>query len=69
MSIVYENVKIEVEQDGGVKYLSDVSVDGESVSYRLSEQGQVWPGTEASVLLPLLRKAEPEKTFLVLNGD
>ena len=69
MSIVYQNVKIGLEQNGETKYLSDVVVDGENVSYQLSEQGQVWPGAEASVLLPILRKAEPDSNFVVLNGD
>lgn len=69
MSVVYENVKIGLEQNGETKYLSDVVVDGENVSYQLSEQGQVWPGTEASVILSLLRKAEPDNNFIVLNGD
>lgn len=69
MSIVYQNVKIGLEQNGETKYLSEIVVDGESVSYQLSEQGQVWPGTEAAVLLPILRKAEPDNNFLVLNGD
>lgn len=69
MSIVHQNVKIGLEQNGETKYLSDVVVDGESVSYQLSEQGQVWPAEEASVLLPILRKAEPDNNFIVLNGD
>lgn len=69
MSIVYQNIKIGLEQNGETKYLSDVVVDGESVSYQLSEQGQVWPAVEASALLPILRKAEPDNNFLVLNGD
>ena len=69
MSIVHQNVKIGLEQNGETKYLSDVVVDGENVSYQLSEQGQVWPAAEASVLLNLLRKAEPDNNFIVLNGD
>lgn len=69
MSVVYENVKIGLERNGETKYLSDVVVDGENVSYQLSEQGQVWPGAEASVILNLLQKAEPDNNFLVLNGD
>lgn len=69
MSIVFQNVKIGLEQNGETKYLSDVVVDGENVSYQLSEQGQVWPAAEASVLLPILRKAEPDSNFIVLNGD
>lgn len=69
MSIVYQNVKIGLERNGETKYLSDVVVDGENVSYQLSEQGQVWPGTEVSGLLSVLRKAEPDNNFIVLNGD
>ena len=69
MSIVYQNIKIGLEQNGETKYLSDVVVDGENVSYQLSEQGQVWPAVEASALLSILRRAEPENNFLVLNGD
>lgn len=69
MSIVHQNVKIGLEQNGETKYLSDVVVDGENVSYQLSEQGQVWPAAEASVLLPILRKAEPDNNFIVLSGD
>lgn len=69
MSIVHQNVKIGLEQNGEIKYLSDVVVDGGNVSYQLSEQGQVWPAAEASVLLPILKKAEPDNNFLVLNGD
>lgn len=69
MSIVHQNIKIGLEQNGETKYLSDVVVDGENVSYQLSDQGQVWPAVEATVLLPILRKAEPDNNFLVLNGD
>lgn len=69
MSIVHQNIKIGLEQNGETKYLSDVVVDGENVSYQLSDQGQVWPAAEASALLPILRRAEPENNFLVLNGD
>lgn len=68
MSIVHQNVKIGLEQNGETKYLSDVVVDGENVSYQLSEQGQVWPAGEATVLLPILRKAEPDNNFIVING-
>lgn len=69
MSLVYQNIKIGLERNGETKYLSDVVVDGEKVSYQLSEQGQTWPGTEGSVILGLLRKAEPDNNFIVLNGD
>lgn len=69
MSLVHQNIKIGLEQNGEMKYLSDVVVDGESVSYQLSEQGQVWPATEGLTILGLLRKAEPEKNFIIVDGD
>ena len=69
MSIVYQNIKIGLEQNGETKYLSDVVVDGENVSYQLSGQGQVWPNNEAVELIQILRKAEPDKEFLVIDAD
>ena len=69
MSITFQNVKFGLKENDELKYLSEIVVDGENVSYQLSERGQVWPNNEAVVLIQILRKAEPDKEFLVLNGD
>ena len=66
MSFTLQNVKLGLEQNGETKYLSEIVVDGERISYQLSEQGQVYPGSEARVLLPLLAKAEPNHNFVVV---
>lgn len=69
MSITFQNIKFGLEENGELKYLSEIVVDGENVSYQLSGQGQVWPNNEAVELIQVLRKAEPDKEFLVLNAD
>lgn len=69
MSITFQNVKFGLEENGELKYLSEIAVDGERVSYQLSGQGQVFPNNEAVELIQVLRKAEPDKEFLVLNAD
>jgi len=69
MSITFQNVKFGLKENDELKYLSEIVVDGENVSYQLSEQGQVWPDNEAVVLIQILRKAEPDKEFLVVDAD
>lgn len=69
MSITFQNVKFGLKENDELKYLSEIVVDGENVSYQLSEEGQVWPNNEAVELIQILRKAEPDKDFLVLNAD
>lgn len=69
MSITFQNVKFGLKENDELKYLSEIVVDGENVSYQLSEEGQVWPNNEAVVLIQILRKAEPDKDFLVLDAD
>lgn len=69
MSMVFQNVKFELKENDELKYLSGIVVDGERVSYQLSEEGQVWPNNEAIELIQILRKAEPDKEFLVLDAD
>ena len=69
MSITFQNVKFGLKENDELKYLSEIVVDGENVSYQLSEQGQVWPNNEAVVLIQILRKAEPDKEFLVVDAD
>lgn len=69
MSITFQNARFGLEENGEVKYLSEIVVDGERVSYQLSEEGQVFPNNEAVELIQILRKAEPDKEFLVLNAD
>lgn len=69
MSITFQNVKFGLKENDELKYLSEIAVDGENVSYQLSEQGQVWPNNEAVVLIQILRRAEPDKEFLVVDAD
>lgn len=69
MSITFQNVKFGLKENDELKYLSEIVVDGENVSYQLSEQGQAWPNNEAVVLIQILRKAEPDKEFLVIDAD
>ena len=69
MSITFQNVKFGLKENDELKYLSEIVVDGENVSYQLSGQGQVWPNNEAVVLIQILRKAEPDKDFLVIDAD
>lgn len=69
MSITFQNVKFGLKENDELKYLSGIVVGGENVSYQLSEEGQVWPNNEAVELIQILRKAEPDKDFLVLNAD
>jgi hypothetical protein len=69
MSITFQNVKFGLKENDELKYLSEIVVDGENVSYQLSEEGQVWPNNEAAVLIQILRKAEPDKEFLVIDAD
>ena len=69
MSITFQNVKFGLKENDGLKYLSEIVVGGENVSYQLSEEGQVWPNNEAIELIQILRKAEPDKEFLVFNAD
>lgn len=69
MSITFQNVKFGLKENDELKYLSEIVVDGENVSYRLSEEDQVFPNNEAVELIQILRKAEPDKDFLVLNAD
>lgn len=69
MSFTLQNARFGLEENGEVKYLSEIVVDGERVSYQLSEEGQVFPNNEAVELIQILRKAEPDKNFLVLDAD
>lgn len=69
MSITFQNVKFGLKENDELKYLSEIVVDGENVSYQLSGEGQVWPNNEAVVLIQILRKAEPDKEFIVLDAD
>lgn len=69
MSLTAQNIKFGLNVNGELKYLSEIVVDGENVSYQLSEQGQVWPNNEAVELIQILRKAEPDKEFLVIDAD
>ena len=50
-------------------YLSEISVDGENVSYQLSVDGQVFPNTEAVALLNLLHQSHPDENFIVIDAD
>ena len=70
MSLGHDNVKIGVKQGEETLYLSEVSFIGEEeVKYRLDDEGQVYPNSEATVLLPMLRKIDPETEFLVEGVD
>lgn len=69
MSITFQNVKFGLKENDELKYLSEIVVDGENVSYQLSGEGQVFPNNEAVVLIQILRKAEPDKEFLVIDAD
>lgn len=69
MSIVFQNVRFGLKENDELKYLSEIVVDGERTSYQLSEEGQVFPNNEAVELIQILRKAEPDKEFLVLDAD
>ena len=69
MSITFQNVKFGLKENDELKYLSEIVVDGGNVSYQLSGEGQVWPNNEAVTLLNLLRQAEPENNFIVVDAD
>lgn len=69
MSITLLNAKFGLRENDELKYLSEIVVDGENISYQLSEEGQVFPNTEAVEIIQLLRKNEPDKEFLVLDAD
>ena len=69
MSITFQNVKFGLKENDELKYLSGIVVGDGSVSYQLSEQGQVFPNTEAVGVIQLLRRNEPDKEFLVLDAD
>lgn len=73
MSLGHANVKIGVEVDGKKVYLSDIQITGAEeptdVDYTLNEEGQVYPNSEATVLLPMLRKLKPGVEFLVEGVD
>ena len=69
MSITFQNVKFGLKENDELKYLSEIVVDGENVSYQLSGEGQVFPNTEAVRIIRLLRKNEPDREFLVLDAD
>ena len=69
MSLTAQNIKFGLNVNDELKYLSEIVVDGENVSYQLSEEGQVFPNNEAVTLLNLLRQAEPENNFIVVDAD
>lgn len=69
MSLTAQNIKFGLNVNDELKYLSEIVVDGENVSYQLSEEGQVFPNNEAVTILNLLRRAEPENNFIVIDAD
>lgn len=69
MSIGYTKIKIGLEVDGQRKCLSEVVIEDGKASYQLSEQGQVWDNPEGYDVAKELSKLEPDKTFLILNGE
>lgn len=70
MSLGYERIKIAVEENGKKMYVSGAEIKDDKVEYRLTEgEAQVYPNSEATVLLPMLRNQEPEKDFIVEGID
>ena len=70
MSLGYEKIKIAVEKDGKKMYVSAVEFKDDGVNYRLLEgEGQVYSNEEATVIIPKLKKLDPETEFIVEGVD
>lgn len=70
MSLGKERIKIAVEKDGKKMYVSAVEFKDDGVNYRLLEdEGQVYSNEEATVVLPKLKKLDPETEFIVEGVD
>lgn len=73
MSLLAQNLRIGLEQNGEIQYLTDIQFykvhEEEKVSYQLSPEGQVLTNDGATVTLKRLKVAEPEKHFIALPVD
>lgn len=65
MSVVYERLKIGVEENGETKVISNLDLD--ELTYDLEEVGgETFAAEQGVETLEKLRKAQPDKHFLVL---
>lgn len=72
MSLIYKNIKIGVEENGEVKYLTDVQLskdhEEKRISYQLSADGQVFSNEGGTEVLKYLHQNEPNKSFIVIDA-
>lgn len=65
MSIVYERIKIGVEENGETKLIDNLNLD--NLSYTLvDEGGETFAAEQGTEAIAALRRGEPDKNFLVL---
>lgn len=73
MALVFQNIKLGLEQNGEVQYLDNIQIrkegTAEKISYQLSADGQRLTNDGATVALRILKANEPDKDFLVFNAD
>ena len=67
MSMVYEKIVIGLEENGVTKMIDNLSLD--DLTYDLvDEGGEVFVANEGVEAISKLRKAEPDKNFLVFGA-
>lgn len=68
MSVVYERLKIGVDDGEQVKEITNLDLD--NLTYDLVEEGgEVFPAEQGVAALEALQKGLPEVHFLIMSGE
>ena len=68
MSVVYERLKIGVDDGEQVKEITNLDLD--NLTYDLVDDGgEVFPAEQGVAALEVLRKGLPEVHFLIMSGE